>query len=267
MRIVRPLLLTALLAGLVWFGFFQTASAREVAGLALDSFDSRPARSILFIGNSRTYPNNMPYMVRAMADSAGAPEKYQVRMRAVPGETFKGHWQDPRVQRLLAEGFDDVVLQAESGAHWTREDSRDFHDYGARLIEAAASRGGRPVLFVGWTYGESVFRDMPPGARTAYYRQIQDEHLRLARRGDARRANVGQVWRAVDAAHPSFRLDSDGNHPTLHGSYLSALVIYAQLSGGDVERVTYVPSGMPERDARELRRLVHEYLRRGRGRS
>jgi hypothetical protein len=37
---------------------------------------------MLFLGNSRTYYNHMPEMVRKLADSAGADHKYQITMRA-----------------------------------------------------------------------------------------------------------------------------------------------------------------------------------------
>ncbi len=261
MRAVRVLLLASVLAGLVWFSFFNSASAREVAGLALDGFDSRPARSVLFIGNSRTYPHAMPYMVREMADSAAAPEKYQIRMHALPGRSLQEHWRDPDVQALLARHWDDVVLQERSGMLWNRDGVHEFRDYGARLVRQVAERGGRPVMFVGWTYGPGHFRDMFAGARLSYHRHIQDEHLRLARSAHARRANVGEVWLAVEAVDPPFRLDTDGNHPSLHGAYLTALVIYARLSGGDVAAVTYVPDGLPQEDAALLRRLAGAALR------
>jgi len=263
MRWFRALALTAMLTGLVWFGFFNSASAREVAGLAWDTLDSRPARSVLFIGNSRTYPHDMPYMVRRMADSAGAAEKLQVRMHALPGETLEAHWRNPRVRGLLAQGFDDVIVQASSGSHWSREESADFLRFGDRLVRDAAAHGARPVLFVGWNYGRSEFRDEPPGTEAAYYRQIQSDHLRLARISGARRANVGRVWRSVLAAGPPFRLERDGNHPTLHGSYLAALVFYAHLTGGDVANVRYVPDGLSGEDAALLRRLAGAALRAG----
>jgi hypothetical protein len=262
MRIFRMTALTAMLAGLVWFAFFNSASAREVGREALDTFDSRPVRSVLFVGNSRTYPHDMPYMVRAMADSAGSEERYRIRMLAFPGESLKGHWHNKAVRQAIAEGWDAVVLQEMSGGHAGRERSADFQDYGARLIADAAGHGARPLLFVGWNYGREVFRGMPAAAEGAYYRAIQDDHLRLARRTRAELANVGKVWRYLRAVNAPFRLDSDGNHPTLHGSYLAALVIYARLTGRGVAYVTYVPEGMSAEDAALLRRLAGEGLRR-----
>jgi hypothetical protein len=80
--------LTILLGGLAWFSFFNTAAGREATAYALDAFDSRPARSILFIGNSRTFPYGMPYMVREMADSAGAARNIRSACTLYPAGHF-----------------------------------------------------------------------------------------------------------------------------------------------------------------------------------
>ncbi len=239
--------MSALLAGLVWFNFFNAASARELGHSAADLFDDRPARSVLFIGNSRTYPYDMPYMVREIADSAGAPETYQVRMHAPNGQTLADHWNNPRVRSLIEDHWDDV-------------DSALFLDFGEKLVDAAAANGSRPTLFVGWNYGRSHYQGRPAAAEGIYYDRIQRDYQRLAARTGARRANVGQVWRRIQATNPSFSLDADGNHPNLEGSYANALVFYAHLSGGSLERVTYGPPGLDPARAAMIRQLVARAL-------
>ena len=251
----RILVLTLLLGGLGWFSFVNTLPAREVAAGALDAFDSRPARSILFVGNSRTFPYGMPYMVREMADFAGAAEKYQIRMYALPGRSLREHWEDAEVQKLLAEEWDDVVLQERSAGHYS-DASNEFHNYGALLVRAVADKGGRPVMFVGWNYSPELFASAGPGSHSAYYQMIQNDHFRLSRESGAQLANVGRVWQSVLNANTPFRLETDGNHPTLHGSYLTALVIYSQLSGKSVADVSYRPDDLPEADAKLLRDLA-----------
>lgn len=258
MRLIRILLMVAAVGGLLWFNFVNTASASEVRQAAVDLFDQRPARSILFVGNSRTYPHDMPYMVRRMADSANAPEKYQIRMHALPGNTLADHWRNPRVRELLAESWNAVIIQAQSGAHIDETDRANFERFGGQLIDEAAAHGAQPVLFVGWTYGTDA--DWPEPATAQYRQRIQHDHRRLADRTGAALANVGSVWRSVQAADPPFRLDSDGNHPSLHGSYVTALVFYATLSGDDVANVSYVPPGLSAEDAALLRRLVRSAL-------
>ena len=245
MRFVRILMMAAAFGGLVRFNFVNTASANEVRQAAVNLFDQRPARSILFVGNSRTYPHDLPYMVRRMADSANAPEKYQIRMHALPGQALADHWRNPRAHALLAERWDDVIIQGNSGAHISESDRANFQRFGEQLIEEAAVHGAQPVLFVGWTYGTDA--DWPAAATAQNHQRIQQDHRRLASHTGAGLANVGSVWRSVQAADPPFRLDTDGNHPSLHGSYVSALVFYAHLAGDDVAKVSYVRPGSPPR--------------------
>lgn len=54
-----------------------------------------PARSgshILFLGNSYTFFNRMPAMVKAMADTKGL--RPDVHMHAAPAASFQSHWND-----------------------------------------------------------------------------------------------------------------------------------------------------------------------------
>ena len=68
---------------------------REVA----DLFDNRPARAVLIVGNSRVYSNDMPFMIRDIADAAGDPIRWDVTALAKPGATFESHWNDPTSTR------------------------------------------------------------------------------------------------------------------------------------------------------------------------
>src|SRR5687768_17374883 len=93
----------ALGAALLWFGLADPSAARRTVRFVIDKFDDRPARNVLFLGNSRLYYNGMPKMVRKIADSAGVDQKYQIRIRAMPGVSLENLWNDPEVQRLLDE--------------------------------------------------------------------------------------------------------------------------------------------------------------------
>ena len=52
----------------------------------------------------------------------------------------------------------------------------------------------------------------------------------------------------------------DGNHPSLAGSYLYALLLYADLSGHDVGNVTYAPTGVSGQLAGMLKNSVSNFL-------
>jgi hypothetical protein len=88
---IRFASLGLLVAVLLWFGFgfAGTVASRRIARALMDSFDDRPGRAILFLGHSRVYYNDMPDMVRELADAANLPERYQITMRALPSASLK----------------------------------------------------------------------------------------------------------------------------------------------------------------------------------
>lgn len=258
-RIARIGALSAALAGLIWFAVFNNLPMRELSQIAADRFDARPVSHILFVGNSRIFFNDMPYMIRAMADSADSPIKYRIRMRAYPGANFADHWNKPEVRTDITERWDAVIFQAESGAQTNSDTRARFFEYGRRLVEASEEGGSTTFLLVGWNYDAEIFKDFWPGRANDYQRRIQTDNLRLARETGAGIINVGRVW--VDLEALPFPLTSDGNHPTLQGSYAAALISYAQITRADIGTVTYVPQGMTAEETAAIRDLTRSSMR------
>jgi hypothetical protein len=58
-------------------------------------------------------------------------------------------------------------------------------------------------------------------------------------------------------------MTSDGNHPTLAGSYLYALLLYGDLSYGEIAKVTFVPSGLSPQTATVMKDAIARYLPMG----
>src|SRR3954468_6108386 len=106
MRFLPSVFLALLLCGLGWFQFGQPLTARALLTRAEDSFDHRPARAILILGNSRTFYHDMPNMVRAMADSAHDPQKLEITLDAPSGGSFEILWNDSATQGLLKQRWD-----------------------------------------------------------------------------------------------------------------------------------------------------------------
>ena len=95
---------------------------------------NRAPMNVLFIGNSRMYYNDMPAMLRKMADSARAKERFDIVMRALPAGTLQLSWNDPETRRLLKQQWHDVVVQVESNAQTSERGTAEFFEYGERLI-------------------------------------------------------------------------------------------------------------------------------------
>jgi len=261
MRIIRPLLLTMLVAGLGWFEFGQPLPAKALIRQAEDAFDRRPARHILMLGNSRTFYHDMPDMVRAMADSAKEAQKLEITLDAPPGASFEILWNDPTTQGLLKSRWDDVVLQPESRAESSPDLTASFETYGAKLVEASHITAGSPRLVVNWTYGPSAWGDGDPdgSGRAAQYAAIQSDTKSVGDRAGAALVNVGKLWATIAADHPEIALTEDGNHPSLAGSYLFALILYADLTRHDVAGVTYAPAELDPKAAATLKQAVRDY--------
>jgi hypothetical protein len=256
----RVPILALSLAFILWFNFGQDGSASAFEQRAVDLIDSRPARSILIIGNSRTYYNSMPKMLRKVADSAGSPTKFQVETNAKPAFTFEMHWADPRTKHLLNAGWDDVILQGASGEQYDETTQKSFLTYGARLASISKLNSGRPRLIVNWAYDPSAYENDPDGSgRQEHLDRIKSAHARLASEAGMTRINLAGLWESARRSHPSIKLTTDGNHPTVAGTYLYALAVYAHLSNGPVGSVTYVPDKLDPKDAEALREAVDAF--------
>lgn len=255
---IHAISLTVIFGGLFWLSLDNISLLRHASWSIADIFDERPARKILFLGHSRVYYNDMPDIVRGLADSADAAQKYQIAMRALPGAKLKTLWNDAEVQRLLEEEqWDDVIIQGEASGILDESRRPLFLEYGERLIGKARQRGARASIIVGWNYGPQVFRNPTPGLMILNDATIQMDHHDLALETGAGLMNSGRAWRIVSSAEPSIPLDrEDGVHPTLQGSYLSALTIFTCLSGKNDFAAPYVPWGLPQEQADRIRKAM-----------
>ena len=154
-----------------------------------DFIDGRPERTALFIGNSRTFYNNMPQMVRAIADSAGHPERLRIEMDAQPGVSLSDHADDPKTHILIAEGWDHVVLQVLSSEQYSAAQSDGVWEAAARFIAEVRETNSQPAMFVTWRYTDQCTpgEGLPPsavGLPTSGYANmhanIQSQHALLA---------------------------------------------------------------------------------------
>jgi hypothetical protein len=239
------------LATLLGIAAAHLPQAKTLYASFFDRFDTRPAVTVLFLGNSRTYVNDMPAMIRPIADSAHSPNKYLVTMYAQPGARLKDLWNDPAVQDLLKQKWNYVVLQGASGEQLDDAANRDFLGYGTLLADAIKQSGATPVLLVTWRFDKNYVPQLAP-LWPRFYDMIQSGYYALAARTGAATVNVGRVWEQLAAAS-SLPLTTDGNHPTVRASYFIALMFYRFFSHDDLTHVRYVPDGVDADDAKLLK--------------
>jgi hypothetical protein len=176
--------------------------------------------AVLFIGNSLTYWNDMPGMVRALFDSAG-PERYTIETVGVPDASLEDQWAlGTAVRAVDAGGWRVVVLQQGPSS---LPDSRVLlREWTRRFADRITSRGGRPALYMVW----------PSVSRAGDFDRVVESYTLAAQDVGGMLFPVGEAWRAAWRRDPNLALYSpDGLHPSAEGSYLAAIVIHAVLSG------------------------------------
>lgn len=187
------------------------------------------ADRVLFIGNSLTEANNLPLLVEALSVAGGRP--LRAESVTLGGVSLEDHWGRGTQQTIAAGGWRFVVLQ--QGPSALPESRANLREWTRRFDAEIRRIGGRTALYMVWP--ESFRPEAFPDVSASYRLAAQDVGGILLPAGDA--------WQAAWRRDPSLPLyGPDGFHPSLAGSYLAALTIYAGLTGGS-------PVGLP----RELR--------------
>lgn len=198
---------------------------------------------ILFVGNSHTYYNDMPYILQYFTNCSDVPDA-QITMLTQGGKSLAFHKEQPQVRfNILYGGYEYVVLQQLQQPFGGEEELVRDALVISRWIHQA---GAQPVTYMIWSR-----KDEP---------ERQDEISRAHRASHTAiggiLAPVGDVWQAARQAYPDMELyDADGRHASPTGSYLIACVFYAALFGKS-------PEGLPSiilRDDREVLRVDAGY--------
>lgn len=270
LKVSRAGVLAVVLAGSLAFLPPFNGMLSDGIGSLKEMLDIRPEQRVLFIGNSRTFYHAMPFMVRSIADSAGYPEKLHVEMDAEPGVSLAYHMQSGKTQAQLARRWDHVVLQVLSSDQYNAEKANGAWDTAAAMIREVQANGSSPAMFVTWRYTDQCTpgTGMPqtaagvaPAGYPNMHVNIQQQHARLAALTGVDLVNVGLVWEDLQGRPRDFRLYDDCNHPSIYGSYLSALMFYSYFSGDDVTNVTFKPDEVSSADAKTLRTVVSKYFK------
>lgn len=239
------------LAALVNPGFALRLSA--VAAPVLDVFDYRPEKAILVLGNSRSYYNEMTAMLRAIADSDGAPERWEITLLAWGGAGMEENWKRSEVQAALNRRWAEVIVQGESRGSASQAQRASFLTYGAKMIAEAEAAHSPVGLVVNWGWGPQIFhaptQAEAEAAADAYALQLEADHQTLAAETGARKIDANAAFRWLQQRRETPPLLADGNHPTAFGSYVLALAIYREVSRAPLHAGLWRPGDLTDEAA------------------
>jgi len=185
--------------------------------------------SVLFIGNSYTMFNRLPIMLEKLS-AAGNVADVRTELVAVGGCTFRRHWRQTGARSTIrCGGWDYVVLQDHSLAAIRQPDA--LQRYGLQFSDRIRAAGAEPIFYMTWAR-----RHIPEMQKT-----ITAAYTRLARRGKALLAPVGEAWELAFARRKDLVLHvADRSHANPAGTYLTACVFYAVIHD-------HSPAGLPGR--------------------
>lgn len=176
-------------------------------------------KRILFIGNSLTYFNGLPWMFAALADSAGQTPP-RVEEIAYPDFGLQQHWEDGRAADAIRTGCWDVVV-LQQGPSSLADSRANLLDYADRYAQIIRDQDGQTALFSVW----------PSAARQGDFDRAIESYALAAEAVDGVLLPAATAWLQAWAREPDLALYADGLHPTPQGSYLAAAVIVGRLYG------------------------------------
>ena len=176
---------------------------------------------VLFVGNSHTYVNEVPELVRQIGIAKGV--QLEVDSVTASGATLEDHIQSGAVrQRPESATFSAVVL------HHQVLELNEYEASARKLAELSRAHNARVFIYMGWTRQSAV-------EQYGYTQQNwTDSALRVARAIGAGVSPVGEAWPYAKRHDPALGLrlqESDGNHATFPGSYAAAATIFYALAG------------------------------------
>jgi len=191
-------------------------------GMAVHGYAQQPrdTLSILFIGNSYTYSNNLPQIVSLLSESTTT--YLSTRQSTAPGAMLSQHWHGKKglkTKSIIEEGnFDVVVLQDHSMAALDNPDS--LENYVLLFADLCKTKGAQVVLYQTWA------RDSLPETQEA----ISHQYNRIAENIKAEVVRAGDAWSMMKKDYPQISLfNADGSHPNDSGTFLNAYLFATTL--------------------------------------
>jgi hypothetical protein len=204
---------------------------------------SPPSSRILFIGNSFTFYNDgVNQQLERLEPSI------ETKTLATSGYSLKDHWNNGKALETIRDGkWDYVVLQEQSQTPVTGRAA--FLEYASMFNKEIKSAGGETVLFMTWERPDSIqFGVTTQDLANAYY----DAGARLG----AKVAPAGLAFALSLRGKPGLALYVQDGHPTTHGTYLAACVLYATLLGKSPIGIAYAPPSISKEDRIFLQKVA-----------
>ena len=207
--------------------------------------------SVLFIGNSYTFFNDMPTVYfRSMARACG----YNVTVATVTKGAYTlekfANPSDPygaMVANALSGNtkYDYVILQEQSVRPATNAPA--FYDGVRALVEKIRGIGAQPILYATWgrEAGSDTLEKYNLTSEEMTYK-LAASYDAIAKELDIPVAHVGLAFFDLHTNNNMDLYNADKSHPNATGSYVAAMALFSRIFGYDPEAITSAGPGSEE---------------------
>jgi hypothetical protein len=208
MTLIRRFLINLFLIFTIGNAFGQTDQTVKL---------SNKVYSILFVGNSLTYTNNIPLLVKKKAKLKGI--NLNIKVIAYPNYALFDHWNNGKVQKLISrKNYDFVIVQ--QGPSSQNKGRQLLLEYAEKFSQLCKNNNTKLVLYMVWPSVDNFHT----------FGSVINNYREAAVKNKAILCPVGEVWKTHIEKTNNFDYYSfDNFHPSLKGSQVIADVIVQHL--------------------------------------
>ncbi len=212
-----------------------------------DPVPDRGSLSVLFIGNSYTYYNNMPTVIfDGIAEAAG----YDCHVKAITkgghslcqhADIHDGTGYEVGVELLTSDYMYDYVVLQEQSMRPATNDLATFYDAVRNLDERVRAMHAQSILYSTWgRRGDSDYLTSAGLTNESMTWKLAASYSAIGEELGIPVGYVGLAFYEVYTGDSGIELyDPDTSHPSYAGSYLAAMTLFAKITGVDPTTVNY----------------------------
>jgi len=224
---------------------------------------SQETKRVLFLGNSYTYYNNLPNLLKQAANSVGDDVVFDSNTPG--GYRLKGHATNTTsLDKIEISNWDYVVLQEQSQfpSFPDAQLATEVFPYAQQLSNHIKLHNpcATTTFYMTWGRENGDAGNCAGWPPVCTYEGMDDllrqRYQTMANDNNGISSPVGAVWRYLRTNHPTLNLYSgDGSHPSITGSYAGAITFYCALFRKDPTLLSF-NSSLSTTDANTIKAAV-----------
>lgn len=203
---------------------------------------------VLLVGNSHVRSNNLSSILSTLLKK-GTGKTTDAIVASGMGYLDDRISDGVTLAALQSREWSHVIWQAQK--YSTTGQYSYSTDAAVQLIALSKQLGATPVMFPEHPRRDNVEEGM----------RVYLLHLSIAAREASCVAPIGPAWDSAVVMQPQTSFHTDGNHASLTGTLLTALVFYEVISGESADELPYIAEiAVPEQIQAQLRQIASATL-------